>query len=396
LAMAKFRLAVLNTQPPHLYYGGVERRILEVTRRLQPQADIAVYSGTKAGFKAETNINNVKLVPVKSTDKLFPLDNWTYSRNLTKNSQVFESDIFELHNNSAYGFPAALRKIAPSKPLVHLIHGTLADEYEQGKKGTQSLRGRLANLVMKQQAKQEKAIAQNADVIVTISKYSQAKILEHYGVPEEKIRIVPNGVDIEKFQPSDMAAAKKQFNLGQDSTILFIGSLTPRKGLPYLVEAAKTVVKQQANAKFLLVGSGPLRKQIETSVASAGLSGNFVFYGNMPHNQLATVYNAADVFVLPSLQEGQGIVLLEAQACGKPVIAFGVGGAKEAVKGGESGFLLALGDTEGLADRLLKLLADDALRQKMGAAGRQFVKENYTWDLCAERMLKVYRETLAK
>jgi glycosyltransferase involved in cell wall biosynthesis len=394
--MAKFRLAVLNTQPPHLYYGGVERRILEVTRRLQTQADIAVYSGTKAGFKAETNINNVKLVPVKSTDRLFPLDNWTYSRNLTKNSQVFESDIFELHNNSAYGFPVALQKRGMSKPFVHLIHGTLADEYEQGKKGVQSIRGKLANYVMKQQAKQEKTIAQNADVIVTISKYSQAKILGHYGVAEEKIRIVPNGVDIEKFQPSDMVAAKKQFNLGQDPTILFVGSLTARKGLPYLVEAAKTVVKQQANVKFLLIGSGPLRKQIEDAVASAGLSGNFVFYGNIQHNQLASVYNVAHVFVLPSLQEGQGIVLLEAQACGKPVVAFGVGGTKEAVKGGESGFLLELGDTEGLADRLLKLLGDDALRLKMGAAGRRFVTENYTWDLCAERMHKIYRETLAK
>jgi glycosyltransferase involved in cell wall biosynthesis len=394
--MAKFRLAVLNTQPPHLYYGGVERRILEVTRRLQPEADIAVFSGTKAGFKEETNINNVKLVPVKSTDRLFPIDNWTYNRNLTKNSQLFESDIFELHNNSAYGFPAALQKRGISKPLVHLIHGTLADEYEQGKKGIQSFRGRLANLVMKQQAKQEKTIAQKADVIITISKYSQAKILEHYGVAEEKIRIVPNGVDTETFQPSDWMAAKKQFNLGQEPTVLFIGSLTARKGLPYLVEAAKKVVKQKSNVKFLLVGSGPLRKQIEASVASAGLSSNFVFHGNIPQSQLASAYNAADVFVLPSLQEGQGIVLLEAQACGKPVVAFGVGGAKEAVKNGESGFLLELGDIEGLADRLLKLLGDDVLRQKMGAVGRRFVSENYTWDLCAERMLKIYRETLSK
>jgi phosphatidylinositol alpha-1,6-mannosyltransferase len=249
---------------------------------------------------------------------------------------------------------------------------------------------------MKQQAKQEKSIAQNADVIVTISKYSQAKILEHYGVAEEKIRIVSNGVDTETFQPSDILEAKKQFGLGQEPTVLFIGSLVARKGLPYLVEAAKKVIKQQANVKFLLVGSGPLRKQIEDSVASAGLSGNFVFYGNIPQSQLAATYNSADVFVLPSLQEGQGIVLLEAQACGKPVVAFGVGGAKEAVRAGESGFLLELGDIEGLADKLLKLLGDNALRQNMGAAGRRFVTENYTWELCAKRMLKIYRETLAK
>ena len=105
---------------------------------------------------------------------------------------------------------------------------------------------------MKQQAKQEKTIAQKADVIITISKYSQAKILEHYGVTEEKIRIIPNGVDIEKFQPSDILEAKKQFGLGQEPTVLFIGSLVPRKGLPYLVEAAKKVVKQQANVKFVI------------------------------------------------------------------------------------------------------------------------------------------------
>jgi phosphatidylinositol alpha-1,6-mannosyltransferase len=99
---------------------------------------------------------------------------------------------------------------------------------------------------------------------------------------------------------------------------------------------------------------------------------------------------------LPSIQEGQGIVLLEAQACAKPVVAFGVGGVKEAVKEKETGFLLEKGDTEGLADRLLQLLGDEGLRQKMGAAGRRFVSENYTWNLCAERMLKVYREALAK
>ncbi|HSV49202.1 MAG TPA: glycosyltransferase, partial [Candidatus Acidoferrales bacterium] len=103
-----------------------------------------------------------------------------------------------------------------------------------------------------------------------------------------------------------------------------------------------------------------------------------------------------DVFVLPSIQEGQGIVLLEAQACGKPVVAFGVGGVNEAVRDKESGFLLELGDTEGLADKLLLLLGDEGLRQKMGAAGRIFVTKNYTWDLCAQRMLSLYREALSK
>jgi len=394
--MARFRLAVFNTQPPQRYFGGVERRILEVTKRLSTQTAISVYSGTKAGFKTPTVINSINFVPCKSTDRLFPLDNWTYNRSVVKNPAVFEADVFEVHNNSAYGLPNALRKHGINKPVVHVIHGTLADEYEQGKKGAQTPRSSLANAFMKQQAKQEKALAQKATRIVTISKYSLANIVEHYGITADKITIVSNGVDIEKFKPADPAAAKQKLGLSQEPTVLFMGSLIPRKGLPYLVKAAEKVVKQQANAKFVIVGTGPLRRQIEESVATAGLTINFVFLGNLKEDQLSVAYNAADVFVLPSIQEGQGIVLLEAQACGKPVVAFGVGGVNETVHQKETGFLIDLGDTEGFADRLLELLGDEALRMKMGAAGRGFVAKNYTWDLCAQRMLSIYREALAK
>jgi glycosyltransferase involved in cell wall biosynthesis len=393
--MAKYRLAIFNTQPPQLYFGGVERRIMEVTRRLQSEADITVYSGTKSGFTTPTRIGGVSFVPCKSTDRLFPIDNWTYNRSVTKNPAVLEADVLEAHNNSAYGLPNALQKRGIKKPIVHLIHGTLADEYEQGKKGPQTPRSRLANAFMKQQAKQEKSIAEKATIIATISRYSQGKIIEHYGIDQEKIRIVPNGVDTEKFKPSDSAAAKQQLGLRLEPTVLFTGSLIPRKGLHYLVKAAEKVVKQQANTKFAIVGSGPMQVQIEESLAASGLTGNFKFLGNLKEDQLSAVYNAADVFVLPSIQEGQGIVLLEAQACGKPVVAFGVGGVPEAVRQGETGFLPELGDTDGLADRLLALLGDEAMRQRMGAAGRKFVSENYTWDLCANRMLKVYREVLA-
>jgi glycosyltransferase involved in cell wall biosynthesis len=394
--MTKFRLAVFNTQPPQRYFGGVERRIMEVTKQLSSPAEISVYSGTKAGFKTPTIINGVTFFPCKSTDLIFPLDNWAFNRSVTMNSAVFEADVFELHNNSAYGLPIVLVKRGINKPVVHVIHGTLADEYEQGKKCPQTPRSRLANAFMKLQAKQEKAIAQKATRIVTISKYSQTKIIKHYNITDEEITIVPNGVDIEKFKPVDSTAAKQQLGLSPEPTVLFMGSLIPRKGLPHLVEAAKKVVKQQENTKFVIIGTGPLRGQIEESVAAAGLAGNFVFLGNLKENQLATAYNAADVFVLPSIQEGQGIVLLEAQACGKPVVAFGVGGVNEAVRQKETGFLLDLGDTEGFADRLLELLGDAALRKKMGAAGRRFIAENYTWDICAQRMLGIYREALAK
>jgi glycosyltransferase involved in cell wall biosynthesis len=396
--MEKFRLAVFNTQPPHLYLGGVERRIIETTKRLQNQADITVYSGTKGGFKEPAAIDGVSFIPCYSTDSIFPLDNWFFNRSIAKKAATFNADVYEAHAVSGYRLLKTQNKQGFKKPFIHTIHGVLADEYEQTKKnGDQSFRARIANYFMGRLAKLESETAQNATLIVTISNYSLEKIKQFYKVDEAKVRIVPNGVDIAKFQPSaDREAAKRQFGLGDEPCVLFVGSLIPRKGLHFLVEAAKKIVKERNQTKFLIVGEGPLRNQLDNSLKEANLSGNFKFLGNLKDGTLPTVYNCADVFALPSIQEGQGIVLLEAQACSKPIVAFNIGGVNEAVRNGETGLLVNLGSTNEFADALLKLISDKILREKMGANGRRFVMENFTWDICTQKMLKVYYEALGR
>ena len=393
--MARFSLAVFNTQPPHLYYGGVERRIMETAKRQQTESDITVYSGTKAGFKKPSIINGVTFVPCNSTDRLFPLDNWFFNRSLIKKASAIQADVYEAHAVSGYGFPKTLEKLGIKKPFIHTIHGVLADEYEQAKKnGYPSVRDRVANYFMQRLSKLEEETAKNATIIVTISNYSLEKIQKYYGIDQGKVRIVPNGVDIEKFKPRDPQAIRQKFGLGTEPCVLFVGSLIPRKGLPFLVEAAKKVVKNKADTKFLIVGDGPLRNQLSDSLKTANLLRNFKFIGNLKDDVLPAVYNCADVFVLPSIQEGQGIVLLEAQASGKPVVAFDIGGVNEAVQNQETGLLVERGNIEALADALLKLLKDKTLKEKMGSNGRRFVSENYTWDICAQKMLKVYHEAL--
>jgi phosphatidylinositol alpha-1,6-mannosyltransferase len=131
------------------------------------------------------------------------------------------------------------------------------------------------------------------------------------------------------------------------------------------------------------------------SIETSNLAANFKFLGNLEEDKLHSVYNCADVFALPSIQEGQGIVLLEAQASSKPVVAFNIGGVNEAVRDGETGLLVELGNTEKFADALLKLTSDKALSEKMGANGRRFIVENFTWDICAQKMLNVYYESLS-
>jgi len=393
--MERFSLNVFNTQPPHLFFGGVERRIMETTKRLQTELKITVYSGTKAGFKDSTIVNGVSFVPCYSTDMLFPLDNWFFNRSLTKKASVINADVYEAHAVSGYGFPKTLKRLGIQKPFIHTIHGVLADEYEQAKKnGYPSAKSRVANYFMQRLSKLEVETAKKATIIVTISNYSLKKIQKYYGIEQSKVRIVPNGVDIEKFKPMDTTAVRQKFGLGNELCVLFVGSLIPRKGLPFLVEAAKKVVKDRADTKFLIVGDGPLRNQLSDSLKTANLSGNFKFFGNLKDDVLPAIYNCADLFVLPSIQEGQGIVLLEAQASGKPLVAFDVGGVNEAVQNQETGLLVEGGNIEALADALLKLLTDKTLMEKMGSNGRKFVSENYTWDICAQKMLKVYHEAL--
>jgi glycosyltransferase involved in cell wall biosynthesis len=392
----RFRLAIFNTQPPHLFFGGVERRIIETTKRLQNDANITVYSGTKAGFKKSTTINGVSFVPCYSTNKNFPLDNWFFNRSLSRKASDITADVYEAHAVSGYGFPKTLKKKGVNKPFVHMIHGVLADEHEQAlKAGYLTFRNKVENFFMHRLAKLEEETALNATLIVTISNYSFEKIQEYYGIMKSKVRIIPNGVDVEKFKPKDTQVMRQQFGLDKEPCVLFVGSLIPRKGLNVLVEAAKKIVKEKAETKFLIVGDGPLKNQLSISLESANLSGNFKFLGNLEEDELSAVYNCADVFVLPSIQEGQGIVLLEAEASGKPVVAFDAGGVNESMLNGETGLLVKRKSDEELADALLKLLDDRNLREKMGVNGRRFVTENFTWNICAQKMLNVYHEALS-
>jgi glycosyltransferase involved in cell wall biosynthesis len=395
-AVKKLSLSVFNTQPPHLYFGGVERRILETGKRLSADVDITVYSGTKAGFKKPVRVNGLGLVPCFSTDALFPLDNWSFNRTLADSGSAVDADVCEAHNASGYAYLKSLRKRKANTSFIQTVHGVLADEYVQTlTSGYLSLRERLANFLMWRLSRLEGESARQANLVIAVSHNSAEKAVQFYDVDEAKIRVVPNGVDLERFKPNgDGEKLKRSLGLSNNQIVLFVGRLIPRKGLQFLVEAAKRVIKENADATFIIVGNGPIRNMLTLQLEKADISRNFLFLGDVKDSVLPALYNCADVFAFPSVQEGQGIALLEAQASAKPVVAFRVGGVKEAVSDGNSGLLVEKGSSEGLAEGILKLLSNSALRQRMGAKGREFVLHNFTWDLCAERMLMVYREAL--
>ncbi|UCD26150.1 MAG: glycosyltransferase family 4 protein [Candidatus Bathyarchaeota archaeon] len=391
--MKKLSLAVFNTQPPHLFFGGVERRIIETAKRLLNEVDVRVYCGTKAGFNKTALVNETFFVPCFSTDLLYPLDNWFFNKTISRMSDAIKADVYEAHTVSGYGFLKAAKKRNITKPFIQTIHGVLADEYIQASKRVfPTLRTKLSHFFMWHLSKIEKESAKNANLIVTVSKYSSEKIVELYNVDKTKIRIVPNGVDLQKFKPFEgCEKVKHRIKVNNKQCVLFVGRLVPRKGLHFLIEAAKHVVKERKDTMFVLVGDGPLKNHLISYSIEQGVSDNFVFLGDVHDDLLPTLYNCADVFVLPSIQEGQGIALLEAQATAKPVVAFNVSGINEVVLDQKTGLLVKPYSYE-LANAILHLLSKRSLREKMGHCGRKFVSENFSWDICAQRMFQVYCE----
>jgi glycosyltransferase involved in cell wall biosynthesis len=389
----KLKVAVFNTQPPHLYFGGVERRIVEVAKRLLNEVDTTVYSGTKRGFKKTTVIDGVTVVPCFSTDRLYPLDNWVFNRSISGMFDKIEADVYEAHTVSGYKFLKLLKKQKTGKPFIQTVHGVLADEHIQSSKSmSPSFRMKLSNVFMRRLAKTEKEAAKAATLIVTVSQYSAQKLTQLYDVDEAKIRVVPNGVDTQRFKPTpDCKDIKDVVGGNNKNIVLFVGNLIPRKGLHYLIEAAKHVVKERDKTKFVVVGEGPLKSHLTAYCKEQGVSDKFVFLGGVPEELLHRLYNCADVFVSPSIQEGQGITLLEAQATAKPVVAFNVTAITEVVKNKETG-LLVTPDSSELADAISTLLNDKPLREKMGRSGREFVSKTFSWDVCAQKMSKVYSE----
>jgi glycosyltransferase involved in cell wall biosynthesis len=395
LSAEKLSVAVLNTQPPHLYFGGVERRIIETATRLHDKVGTRIYCGTKKGFKQPTSIHGTPIFPCFSTDIFFPLDNWIFNKTVSRMLDAIKADVFEAHTVSGSGFSRKMWKCGVKKPFVQTVHGVLADEYmASSPKHLPTIRTKLSNIMMWQLAELEAESARHATLIVTVSNYSARKIVQFYNVDEAKIRIVPNGVDAQRFKPIEGSEKfKHNFGIGDKPCVLFVGRLIPRKGLHFLAEAAKHIVKEEKNIIFVVAGEGPLKKSLVAQLKKLNVSKNFVFLGDVQDDVLPQLYNCCDVFVSPAIQEGQGLTLLEAQATAKPVVAFRVGGISESVLNNKTGLLVRPASRE-LANAVLKLLSGGSLSEKMGRQGREFVRHNFSWDICAEKMFQVYSEAL--
>lgn len=237
-----------------------------------------------------------------------------------------------------------------------------------------------------------KWIVNNSNKTITNSSATKNMCLD-CGIENEKLEIIPFGVDIDFFRPLKLP---KQDDVFQ---ILSVGYLIERKGFEYLIKAIKKILEKHPHVKLDIVGTGPLENKLKNMILELELSDEVQILQNVSDDELLSLYNQADLFVLPSIRdsqgntEGLGVVLIEAMACGLPVIGSNIGGIPDIIKDRESGLLFNEKDIDDLSLKILSVIEDEELKNRLSINGSKRAQQ-FTWTNIASRYIEVYNESL--
>lgn len=352
-------LWVTNDFPPRS--GGIEQFLVNLVGRLDP-AETRVLAARWPGGLAYDRERPWRTERI-GRRPLLPLPALT--RRIRRAAQEHAAEVV------VFGVAWPLAELAPALALPSLAL-TMGHEAGMAKVGLGRLVSRLAERV---------------DALGVLSAYTRAE-LAPWTAGRVAVHDVFPGVDVEAFSPGvDGRAVRRRHGIPPDAPLVVcVSRLVRRKGQDTLIAAWPRVRAAVPGARLLLAGTGPLAGALQRQVARAELGGSVVLAGEVAWADLPAYHAAGDVFAMPCRTrlggldvEGLGIVYLEAQACGVPVVAGRSGGAPEAVRHGETGLVVDGGDARAVADALAGLLRDPALRAAMGRAGRAFVERTYAW-----------------
>ncbi|HVC33205.1 MAG TPA: glycosyltransferase [Chloroflexota bacterium] len=252
----------------------------------------------------------------------------------------------------------------------------------------------------------ERAVLEAADCIIAQCPREVDELVAMYAADASRARIIPSGVDVERFFPIDQASARRELGLPLDERlVVYVGRLLPRKDVENVIRAIALLPSPSpASVRLLVVGGEteeaaldrePEMRRLLDVAAALGVRDRVTFVGRRPADRLRTYYSAADVFVSTPWYEPFGLTPLEAMACGTPAVCSAVGGITFTVADGVTGFLVPPREPGRLAERLARVLADEDLRRRLAQNARRRVEELFTWSTVATKTADVYQELLA-
>jgi glycosyltransferase involved in cell wall biosynthesis len=216
------------------------------------------------------------------------------------------------------------------------------------------------------------------------------KMLIADGVPETSAVTVPEGIDLGRVHAAPPARLHQDLWLPHDAPIVGnVAALVPHKGQKHLIDAAALVVRRVPDARFVIAGEGELRPSLERQIKEHHLEKHVLLAGFRP--DVLSLHKAFDVFAMSSVSEGLGTSLLDAMACGRPIVATTAGGIPEVVVDGQTGLLVPPRDHQAMADAIVRLLSDPELRKRMGAAGAARARTKFSADRMVRETLRLYQ-----
>lgn len=386
------RILMLSWEYPPKIVGGISRVVYDLARELGKKGnDVHVVTcrehGTEA-FEKESNVS-VHRVHTYNLDSLNFID-WVhhlnfafieYSVRLVNSTGRF--DIIHAHD-WVVAFSARSLKSSFSIPLVCTIHAT-----ESGRNS--GIHTEVQNYIHSV----EWWLTYEAWRVVVNSGYMKSEVLRLFNLPEDKVRLIPNGVDLHKFDGFERDKAFREEYAGDNEKIVFfVGRLVNEKGAHVLIDAIPKVLARCYNVKFVIAGRGPQLDYLRVKADELEVAHKVYFTGYISDDSLLSLYKCADIAVFPSLYEPFGIVALEGMVAGLPVVVSDTGGMDELVEHGVDGMKAYTGNANSLADSILELLLHPDSAGEMKKRAKEKVRNCYNWDIISMKMMEVYEEVM--
>jgi glycosyltransferase involved in cell wall biosynthesis len=270
--------------------------------------------------------------------------------------------------------------------VVHTVHGAPFHAY-------QNWAARKAIQIC------ERWAARRCHALVSVADAMTELLVAAHVAPRDKFTTVYSGMEVEPFLAADEHRAETREQLGYRPEHVVVGKIARLfhlKGHEFLIRAAKRVIEAQPQVRFLLVGDGLLRKQLERQIAAEGLTPYFQFTGLVPPERIPHLLAATDLVVHTSLREGLARVLPQALIVGRPVVSYDIDGAREVVLPEQTGLLLPPQSIEPLAEAVVRLAANPGLRARMGIKGRQLTTERFRHERMTAQLRAIYERLLCE
>ncbi|GAB6136354.1 glycosyltransferase family 4 protein [Thermococcus prieurii] len=274
--------------------------------------------------------------------------------------------------NGAYGLWAKILGV----PFIFHVHSSLLHvEYKQSNSIVKGIR---------------RYILAKTSRIIALSEYWKRQLLRIEGLHSEKITVIYNFVDVEKFRGYSKTECRRRLKLPLDLKILVsIGRLEKEKGHRYLIDAINIILQTRKDLLCIVIGDGTLKRNLEEDIRKLGLNGYVKFIGSKSPDEIPLWLNAADIFVMPSIRETFPIAMLEALAAGTPFVGSAIGAVPEVIVSEEFGLLVEPADPKDLAEKILIALEKEWNKKKIRKYG-----EKFTWEKIANKILNIYKEVL--